>query len=475
MNCNRTPGPERHWAQVACGRVASLGPALLVATATVLLCGRLFRLISRYAVNIFFWDEWDVKTVTLFQKNSIWHMFNGQHGWHRLGVGAWIEKVLDPLFHWNSRSESFVLGVIITSAAVCALWLKVRINGKISIFDVVIPAIFFSPAQWETLYLTPIFSQGPLPFLLIVLYCLAFTCERNALRYVLVLVLNFVTLYTGFGIFLGVLAPILLSLHYWSQHPARRSSRSHFALALLVSLASLGLFFHGYKPTAGIGCYSQFQQSSVEGYMAFLVLIAANFFGLTSPGVFSHVVGLVVFIAILISLVYAAGCLVGRKLTDASRPQHTNQVVIATLTAVSLAACMVIAYVRLCAGVQAAEASRYTVYIQIGILGIYLQLIGVRGLLARRALITVLLVSASIACLHSNRQVMVRFRDGKQRWKACYLQIENIEQCDQNTGFRIYPLPEQNRRLNKTRQLITLQEKLQYLKRARLNLYLDAK
>jgi hypothetical protein len=354
MNIRRVQGPQRQWVQVVYGRVVSHGPALLVAAATVLLSGRLFRLISRYAVNIFFWDEWDLKAVTLFQKNSLWQMFDWQHGWHRLGLGAWIEKLVDPPLHWNSRGESFVLGVILTCAVICALWLKVRIFGKLSIFDAVIPAIFFSPAQWETLYMTPIFSQGPLPFLLVMLYGLAFTCRRNALKYPLVLAINFITLYTGFGIFLGVLTPVLLSLDYWSQAPGKRLPQAYFVITLLVSLVSLGLFFRGYIPTAGIGCYSQFQQSSVTGYVGFLALIAANFFALTGRGVLPVAVGLTVVIAILISLVSAVARVLGREQNDVPQSEYTREILVAALTALALASCMVIAYVRLCAGLQAA-------------------------------------------------------------------------------------------------------------------------
>ncbi len=475
MNFNQVPGPERPWAQVAYERTVSRGPALLVAGVTVLLSGRLFRLISRYAVNIFFWDEWDLKTVTLFQKNSLWQMFNWQHGWHRLGIGALIEKALDPFFHWNSRIESFALGIIITCAAICALWLKVRIGGRLSIFDVVIPAIFFSPAQWETLYMTPIFSQGPLPFLLVVLYCLAFTCKRNAVRYPLILVINFATIYTGFGVFLGVLTPVLLNLDYWSQTPAKRLPGPYFAAILLVTFVSLGLFFHGYIPTAGINCYSQFQQSSVRDYAGFLGLIAANFLAFTGHGFFPQAVGLTVFIAILISLVCAVWYLLRRGKGDGSPSERTRHVVVTALTAVSLASCMIIAYVRLCAGLQAAEAPRYTVYVQIGVLGLYFYLLGVRQLWSRRLLTSLLMVSASIACLHATRQAMVQVRDGKQRWKACYLQTENIEQCNQVTGFLIYPLPGQTKRLDEKRQRLSLREKLEYLKKTRQNLYLDAK
>jgi hypothetical protein len=291
----------------------------------------------------------------------------------------------------------------------------------------------------------------------------------------LVLLINFVTIYTGFGIFLGVLTPVVLGLDYWSQAPAKRLPRPYFVVILLFSLLSLGLFFRGYIPTAGINCYSQFQQSSVSGYVGFLALIAANFFALTGHGFFPLAAGLTVFIAISIALVRAVGGLLRGGQNDVSQPDNTRRVVVAALTAVSLAACMVIAYVRLCAGLQAAEAPRYTVYVQIGVLGLYFHLIGVRWRWSRGLLMTVLMVSATIACLHSNRQGMWRVRDGKQRWKACYLQTEDIDRCNQVADFLIYPVPGANKRLDETRQRLSLPQKLEYLKKTRQNLYLDAK
>jgi hypothetical protein len=422
----------------------------------------MFRLISRYAVNIFFWDEWDLKDLTLFRTNSLWKMFTWQHGWHRLGLGAWVEKVLDPPFHWNSRAESFVLGGILAAAAICAMWLKTRLAGKLSVSDVVIPAIFFSPAQWETLYATPIFSQGPLPFLLIVVYCLAWTCERKALRYPLVLLINFVTIYTGFGLFLGAVTPVLLGLDYWSQLPSKRLTTTCFIAATLISLASLGSFFYGYYPRAGLPCFSHFQ-SSPRSYVAFMSLVPANFFALNGRGSFPHVVGLTVLIAVLISLISAVWCLLRRLDTSAAQPDRTRWLVVTTLAAVSLASCATIAYIRLCAGWQAAQASRYAVYVQIGVLGLYFHLLGVRRASNRRWLLSLLVVPVSVASLHVDRTRMVYFRDGKERWKKCYLQIEDVKQCNESTGFVIYPPGDESR----------LDKKLQYLKKTRQNLYLD--
>jgi hypothetical protein len=475
MKINRGRRPELQWMEVVYGRVVAHSPAVLVAAATVLLSGRLFRLISRYAVNIFFWDEWDNKTATLFQRNSLWEMFTWQRGWHRLGMGALLEKALDPSFQWNSRSESFILGGIVAVAAVCALWLKFRLYGKFSIWDIAIPAIFFTPAQWETLYMTPIFSQGPLPFLLIVLYCLAWTCETSTVRYTLVLVINFVTIFTGFGIFLGVLTPVLLVLDFWSYAPSKRSKTSYFVARLLTSLASLGYFFVGYVRTAGVDCLPNAQPSSVKHYATFLMLMAADFFAPNGRGAFARAAGTALLIGLLISLICAVHFLLRRTEITVSHHEQTAGLVVIVLGAMSLATCVTIAYLRLCAGLEVALAPRYTVYFQIGALGLYLYLLGIRQPWVRRSVLTFLVISVVVACLHVDRTGMTHFRDGKQRWKACYLQNEDIGECNEGTGFLIYRLPGGYPRIDEKRQNLTLQEKLQYLKRTRQNLYLDAK
>jgi hypothetical protein len=352
--------------------------------------------------------------------------------------------------------------------------LKIRLYGKLSIADIAIPAIFFTPAQWETLYMTPIFSQGPLPFLLIIAYCLAWTCQRSAIRYSLVLLINFVTTFTGFGIFLGALSPALLVLDYLSRPDSRRIKKSHFITALLISLASLGYFFLGYIRTAGVDCLPQFQPSPLKGYITFLMLMAADFFQPGGRGSLARAAGLILLIGLLISLLYGIWFLLRREDPDGSHNKKTARLIITILAAMSLATCLTIAYLRLCAGVQVALAPRYTVYLQIGVLGLYFHMLAIRKPWTRRSLLSVLVVCVVIGCLHSDRQGMAHFRDGKQRWKTCYLQTEDINHCNDTTGFLIYRLPGGYRRVDEKRQHLTLQEKLQYLKLTRQNLYSDA-
>src|ERR1700739_1949559 len=167
-------------------RFASLWQPLLVLGVSLILVVRLLLQVSHYAVNIFFSDQWDLYNATLFEKHSLWEMFRWQHGPHRLGLGALLSKLAESHFRWNSRTEAFLATAIITVAALCALYLKTRLWGSLTIFDIAIPVIFFTPTQYESLWVTPDFAHGPLPLFLVVLYCLALTCARALTRYALV-------------------------------------------------------------------------------------------------------------------------------------------------------------------------------------------------------------------------------------------------------------------------------------------------
>src|SRR3984957_4627446 len=118
----------------------------------VILAVRLFRLISRYAVNIFFSDQWEFNTPTVFQHRSLWEMFRWQNGPHRQGLGALLSYAIEPHFRWNSRTESFLIGILVVIAAACALWLKSRLFGSLVLSDVCIPLIFFTPTQFGQIF-----------------------------------------------------------------------------------------------------------------------------------------------------------------------------------------------------------------------------------------------------------------------------------------------------------------------------------
>jgi hypothetical protein len=439
-------------------------PTAIVAIVFVVLTVRLFRLIFKYAVNIFFNDQWDFNDATLFQKHSIWEMFTWQQGPHRQGLGALLEKLIEPHFRWNSRIESFVVGGVVVVAALCALYLKKRLYGHFSTSDVLIPAVFFIPGQFETLFATANFAHGPLPLLLIVLYCLVWTIPKTLSRYVLVLVINFVTIYTGFGLFLGVLTPILLVLDYLVSAPDLRLPRAYLLCAVAVSLVSFGSFFIRYKFDTGSDC-SPFQPLTPKYYVAYMALMFSNFFGFKEGSAFQQlVVGITALIALLISLLFSTWQLVRSQSFNLPDIRCKRSLVVASLIAYCLLFCGMTAYGRLCSGLWTAHAPRYVIYLELGVLGLYFQVLNILRTGVRRLLLGALLISVMAASYYTNRIEMQYFWVVKQQWKSCYLQIESVDQCNRAVGFPIYP-PAGNQRL---------QQKLDYLKQNRLNLFADS-
>jgi len=441
--------------------LVELRVSLLVSFAFILYAARMFWLISRYAVNVFFADQWDFNNATLFQKHSLWQMFTWQHGPHRQGVGALFERMVDPLFGWNSRTESFVIGGVIVAAAICALWLKKRLYGDLSAFDVVIPAILFTPAQWQTLFMTQNFAHGPFPLLLMLLYCLSWTSRQPAIRYPLILLINFVTIYTGFGIFLGVITPILLTLDYWASTPQTRLPKLFFVSILSVSVASLGSFFLHYTFQSGVQCFSLQPQSPVS-YLAFVALMFANFFGIRHLTLPTQVIGTVIVAAILFSSITFIWRLSGRVRAD-----HNRALIVVGLTAFSLLFCVISAYGRLCGGLGVALQSRYAIYLEPAMLGFYFFLLSLRQEAPRKFLLSGFAMAVVVASFYVDRGGMGLSRYVKQHWRTCYMKTENIQECNKAVGFPIYSdSPEQTLGTH-------LQEKLEYLKRTRQNLYLD--
>lgn len=66
-------------------------------------------------------------------------------------MGGLLLNILEPLIHWNQRYVTFGIAGIVVCACLAALWLKYRIFGKVGYSDVIIPLLFFTPVQYETL------------------------------------------------------------------------------------------------------------------------------------------------------------------------------------------------------------------------------------------------------------------------------------------------------------------------------------
>lgn len=453
--------PEKtaqHW-------LFSYGPGAVVAIAFAFYATRMFRLISQYAVNVFFSDQWAFNDATLFQKHSVWEMFTWQNGPHRQGLGGLFAKLVEPHFGWNSRTESFVVGGVIVAAAICALYLKKRLYGRLSFSDALILALIFIPAQYETLFVTANFAHGPFPLLLILLYCLAWTCRNRIARYSLILIVNFLTIYTGFGLLLGVLTPILLVLDYRASAPEKRLPTFYIAGLVAVSLLSLGSFFVSYRFDPAIGCFSP-QAASPKYYVAYVAFMLANFFAVRGVGTFQLIVGLAALIVLLGSLAIVIWQLVKRNNAHLPDENRNRRLVAAALMSYCLLFCMSTAYGRLCGGLWTARASRYVIYLESGVLGVYFYLLNIRRTPARTILLTGLVATVLAASSYINTWEMGYFPNIKLQWKRCYFMNKDANFCNQIVGFPIY---------TQDPEATHLQEKLEYLRATRQNLFTDAK
>jgi len=328
--------------------------------------------------------------------------------------------------------------------------------------DIAIPLIFFTPAQFESLWITPNLAHGPLPLLLIVLYCLAWTCELPAVRYTLVLILNFAAIYTGFGLFIGVITPLWLAVEFYFRRQARQPAK-WLLVSLAISLASLGSFFIGYRLDPDAKCFS-LQPHGVVRYLDFVVLMLAHFFGARSS---RPVVWVLLGIAVLTAMVYVLGSL-GWRLWKA-RGYAPRKLIPAVLVGYGLIFCAATAYGRACFGPYVAFSSRYTEYVELAMLGLYLYASDFRGPGLRRncvrkltsGIFLMLLLMGAGPIQREDRSDMRYYLSRKESWRKCYLKTGDLLGCDKTVDFLVYPVEERT----------GLQGKLEFLKQKRLNLY----
>jgi hypothetical protein len=174
-------------------------------------------------------------------------------------------------------------------------------------------------------------------------------------------------------------------------------------------------------------------------------------------------------VAILLVVVTVLGWYLLRVLKDARRHEA---LIGAVLLSYSLLFCAIAPIGRLCLGMQAAFASRYVTLLIPAFLAIYFYLLS-RSWRGKRNLVLGLWVLLLLpAAVHKPWEDIRWYSNGKRDWANCYVRTENILYCDQTANFSIHPNPEQIGDFGHGPDL-QLQQKLDYLKQHRLNLFYD--
>jgi hypothetical protein len=432
---------------------------LLIAVSGLLIW-RLFSFISRYAVNILFYDQLAFYS-PLFNHKNLWQVFSWQHGPHREGIGLVVTAILANATHWNSRADAFAAGVILSLALLCALVLKWRLFGSTTFTDITIPFIFLTLFQYEALVVVPNLSYGVFPLLLIMLYCLTLLLDNQIKRYLIILVLNFLLIFTGFGVFMGLLTMALFLIDIY-QSRRRRKDIYVAIIAFFLALMSSLSFLISYHFDPAIPNFS-FSVSYLLQYPFFLGMMLSAYWGwhaLIVGQPIAIATGSSILLILLAVLVFR-----GRRLFREGLYFDRKNLVMVILISYSLLFCFFTAIGRTPLGLQQAQVSRYLTLLIPAFTALYFHLQTISNVKLRQLLLSTYFIMSIVGSLPISMidTLPLKNYNDKTNWKACYLQYEDVKKCDQLTQFQIYPVNNND-----------LQSKLFYLKEHHLNLFLDA-
>ncbi len=432
------------------------GPLLAIAAVIATLGSRFFLVIWKYSINVFFYDQWEYLTPFFRHQPSLTELFFLQHGPHREGIGLFADKFLYPLTHWNARVDSFLIGGTIFAAMLLALRLKCKLYGKLSYSDLAIPLIFLTLQQYEMLVGSSNPACSGLPLLMMMLYCLALLGRNRLLRYSFVLLLNFLLIFTGYGLFMGaVTVGIFLLECYWSW---RHMTSTPFALPLAglgVAAVSLASFFVHYTFSPGVDCF-EIPHHHLLQYPRFMALMFAGF---VVPRPLHVSWGMTLLGAAI--LLFVVGIFCWHLLHLVKDARHDAHLIGVVLLGYCLLFSANASVGRLCLGPQLAFSSRYVTLMIPAFLAIYFYLLS-RSWHGKRNFVLALGVLLLLPAAVRKPWADIRwYSEGKRNWASCYVRTENIHYCDQSANFWLHTPFEE----------IGLQEKLDYLKQHRLNLF----
>lgn len=426
---------------------------------TVIFAALLFNLINRHAVNVLFWDEWDFN-VSLFAHPTAWEMFTFQHGPHRQGIGLFVSNLIGYVSNWNMRTEAFAIGAILVLATVAALYLKYRLFGNLTFWDALISVICLNFTQCEIAFPNTNPAYTALPLLLIMLSGISLTLKNPAARYLLLAAINFFTIFTGFGVFLGVVVPVVLVLAIVVHGLNKEWRALLFASgALLIALLSLVIFFTDYRFMPAVDCF-QFPHPQPFEYLVFVSNMLTSGIGFYSgyKASFAKSFGMFLFAIWLITLFYQFWLIIK------TRSLSPTLLVIFSFISFSAIYAVNTAVGRVCLGTFTAQSPRYITLLIPGWLALYFAVLLWKSDILRIGMLAIFTVFFGLMPLRHYNQINTNFAPltaARQTWATCYVETENIDECDQLAKQKVYP----------NAQATHLQEKLDFLKQHRYNLF----
>jgi hypothetical protein len=448
------PAPQPFpWSKLALGAVVLL---------TLVLVDQRLRFTAQNIANVFFSDQWDIYN-PLFNGEGWWKIFSYQHGPHRQGLGFVFTAGLAHLTHWDARGDALLTVGVTGLAALLALPLARKCGARTGLALATVPVIFLTLRQFEAWVGAANPSHGAFPLLLLVLYGFTWFIPRPLWRLGLQVLLTFFLVFTGFGLFAGVLSPALLALETWRAF--RQDDRRLASLtgaAGLLTVAVWILFFHGYTSQPAVPNF-RFPYERPWEYGCFSAIMLASYAGLQGRPGLDLAAGFV-----LLFLVGGVAAWHGLRLLRSAPSAQPAHAVIFTLSAFTLLYCLGTSVGRVMLGWQdAAYAPRYVTLVIPGIFALYLH---GENLAARRwrngcwAALLLLAVWSGISLSPNDRNAVEWYRRGRETWRETYLATGSQAKTDATTssdaGYTVHPGD--------------LTAKLEFLRQHRLNLFKPA-
>ena len=241
----------------------------------VLLAAKQLLFINKYTVNMLYWDQWDFYN-PLFNNETLWQAFTHQHGPHRQGIGFILTEFLAKESGWNTRWDAFGISFCLIFSAFIAISILLKSSINNAFYLVLVPLAFFTPHSWEMLVGPSNISHGAMPVLLIMLYCLTLFSGKPLSRWFCLLSINFCCVFTGFGLFIGLITPLLAILELIQSIKLRRIHYTAITtISFVLSILTWALFFKDYKfaDTAPSG------PSTFYSKIKFTALLLSHFYG----------------------------------------------------------------------------------------------------------------------------------------------------------------------------------------------------
>lgn len=406
--------------------------------------------------NVLFWDQWDIYN-PLFNGESWWHTFTYQHGPHRQGLGGLLNAALAGLTGWDARGDAVLTVAATAAAALAALPLALRCGARAGLALATVPLLFLTMRQFEAWVGPANPAHGAFPILLTMLYGLSWFMRAAHWRLAAQVLLTFLLVFTGFGLFAGALSPVLLGLEAWRARGDRRAVLLAGAAGLL-TLAVWGLFFIGYKHQPAVPNF-HFPHERPWEYGYFAALMLASFAGLRSHVALDLAGG-----AVLLLLLGAVAAIHGRRLLRAAPSAEPASAALFILAAGTLLYCLNTAIGRISLGWHDAPyAPRYIPLVAPGMLALFIQAERLASRLWRNGLWVVLFATAAWSGLTlppGDRHAVDWYRRSRERWREVYRATDSQARANAATvtdgDFVLYPGD--------------LTTRLEYLRRHQLNL-----